>query len=121
MSVTIGVADEHGARRQVIEPGDAVHQRRLAGTGGAHDRGEATGGEVDGDAVEGSDLVLASAVHLDGVEDTGGRGTFGTRRRRQDGIRRDLVGATYGTVLVYSVVVAVVLFMRWNSWLGRRW
>ena len=63
----VGVTDEHGARRQVVEPGDAVHQRRLARARRAHDRGEATGRELDGHAVEGADLVLAAPVHLDGV------------------------------------------------------
>ena len=38
--------------------------------------------ELDGHAVEGADLVLASAVHLDGVDDTGG-GTVGDDGRRQ--------------------------------------
>ncbi len=69
----VGVADEHGARGEVVEPGDAVHQRRLARARRAHDRGEAAGGELDGHAVEGADLVLAAAVDLDGVDDAGGR------------------------------------------------
>ena len=75
----VGVADEHGARREVVEPGEAVHQRRLARARRAHDGGEAAGGELDGHAVEGADLGLASAVDLDGVDDTGG-GTAGGRR-----------------------------------------
>ena len=61
----------------MVEPGEAVHQRRLARARRAHDRGEATGRELDGHAVEGADLVLAAAVHLDGVDDAGGGGDRG--------------------------------------------
>ena len=62
-------------RRERVEAGEGVHQRRLAGARRAHDRGEATGREVDGDAVEGTDLGLAAAVDLDGVDGPGGDGT----------------------------------------------
>ena len=48
----VDVADEDAARREGVEAGDAVHQRRLARAGRAHDGGELTGLEVDGDAVE---------------------------------------------------------------------
>ena len=39
-----------------VEAGEAVHQRRLARARRAHDRGEVTAGELDGDAVERADL-----------------------------------------------------------------
>ena len=68
----VGVADQHGAGGEVVEAGDAVHQRRLARAGRAHDGGEAAGAELDGDAVEGAHLALAAAVDLDGVEHAGG-------------------------------------------------
>ena len=45
-------------------PGEAVHQRRLARAGRAHDRGERPGGEVDVDPVERADGGLARAVDL---------------------------------------------------------
>ena len=38
---------------ETVEAGHAVHERRLARAGGAHDGGELAGGEVDVDAVEG--------------------------------------------------------------------
>ena len=44
---------------EVVEAGEGVHQRRLAGARRAHDGGEVAGGEVDVDAVEGPDLALS--------------------------------------------------------------
>ena len=43
------------ARRGVVQRRQAVHERRLAGPGRAHDRGELTRAEFDGDAVEGGE------------------------------------------------------------------
>ena len=63
--------------RQVVEAGDGVQQRRLARARGAHDGGEAAGGEVDGHAVEGADGGVALAVDLDGVDGAGGGGGRG--------------------------------------------
>ena len=71
--------------------------------GRAHDGGEAAGRELDGHAVEGSDLVLAPAVHLDGVDDTGG----GTRAGTGGGARNEsvvLVGGKSGVVMVLVMV-----------------
>ena len=48
----IDIADEHPAARERVEPGDAVHQRRLARARRAHDRDEAARGELDRDVVE---------------------------------------------------------------------
>ena len=45
---------------EAIEPGHAVHERRLARAGGAHDGGELAGREVDVDVVEGEDLGVAA-------------------------------------------------------------
>ena len=36
----VRVADEHRPARQCVEAGDAVHERRLAGTARAHNGGE---------------------------------------------------------------------------------
>ena len=59
-------------RRERVEAGEAVHQRRLARARRAHDRGEATPLEVDGDVVERAHLGVAAAVDLRGVDGTGG-------------------------------------------------
>ena len=64
----LDVADEHRARRERVETGEAVQQRRLARARRAHDRGEAPGGDVDGDAVERADGGVAGAVHLHRVD-----------------------------------------------------
>ena len=61
-------------RRERVEAGERVHERRLAGARRAHDRGEPAGREVDGDAVERTDLGLALAVDLGGVDGAGGDG-----------------------------------------------
>ena len=57
---------------EVVEPGEGVHQRRLAGPRRAHDGGEVAGGELDVDAVEGPDGALALAVDLGGADGPGG-------------------------------------------------
>ena len=79
----VGVADVHGAGRERVEPGEAVHQGALPRTRRTHDRGVPAGLEGDGDPVEGADLALADAVDLDGV-DGSGRGP-GTWRGGNDG------------------------------------
>jgi len=68
----VGALDPHAAVGELVEPGEAVHQGRLAGAGRAHDGGEAAGCELDRHAVEGADFVLASPVDLDRVDDAGG-------------------------------------------------
>ena len=57
-----GDADGPGGR--LVEAGKAVHQRGLAGAGGAHDRGEPAGRQVEVDAAEGVHLGVAAAVGL---------------------------------------------------------
>ena len=54
--------DGHGARRGLVEPGEQVHQRGLAGARRAHDRRELAGGELEGHAAEGVHGGLALAV-----------------------------------------------------------
>ncbi len=79
----LGVADPGLARGEPVEAGHALHQRRLAGPGGAHDRREAPGREVARDAVQGPHLGVAASVDLVGVLDAGrhrgarGHGRFG--------------------------------------------
>ena len=63
----VDVADQDPAGRERVEPGDAVHERRLARARRAHDRREAPGGEGDVDAVEGPHGGVAASVDLDGV------------------------------------------------------
>src|SRR5258706_504463 len=68
----VDVADEGLAGGELVEAGQAVQQRRLAGSGRAHDGGETPGGELDGDVVEGPDGgVGAGAVDLAGVAGRG--------------------------------------------------
>ena len=84
----IGVADPHRAARDVVEACEAVHQRRLAGSGRAHDRGESAGGELHVDAVEPVTAVgpspytlVAATVRAAGAAGTGAacRGVLGSR------------------------------------------
>ena len=70
----IDVPEQHPSRGHLVEPRRAVHERRLAGPGPAHDRGELTGVQVQGHPVEGDDAGLAAAVDLREVLDAG-RGT----------------------------------------------
>ena len=48
--------------RRPVQPGEDVHQRRLARARGPHDRGEATRRETDGDAGQRVDRRLALTV-----------------------------------------------------------
>ena len=98
----------------VSRPARRVHQRALAGARGAHDGRQATGGDADGDAVEGRHLRVALAVDLDRIGGAGraapapptaGRAsarwgggsdrfhasTLTIARRRDDGARRGLL------------------------------
>ena len=58
------LAEAHLARGDGVEPGEAVHQRGLAGARRAHDRGELAAGDVHVDVVEGDDAGLPGAVRL---------------------------------------------------------
>jgi hypothetical protein len=65
----LDVADEDLPGGDPVQPGQAVHQGRLAGAGRAHDGGEPAARELDRDVVKGPDLGLALPVdlgHLDG-------------------------------------------------------
>ena len=69
-------ADRHAARGRAVEPGEDVHQRRLAGARRAHDRGQLAGGDAEIDAAERVDagFALAVAAHeAGGFDDGGGR------------------------------------------------
>ena len=46
----------------LVEPGEDVHQRRLARARRAHDRGQPAVGDVDGDAAQRVDRGVALAV-----------------------------------------------------------
>ena len=96
----VDVAEEHVAGGQRVEPGEAVHQRALAGAGRAHDGGEAAGREADGDVVEGEDLVAAAAVDLGGVLGAGGEGDRG-------GPRGQRLGGEEGANVVMAPTVTI--------------
>ena len=89
------------AAGEVVEPGQAVHERRLARARRPHDGGEAAGVEVDVDAVEGADVGVAAAVDLGRADGPGGR-------RREVHARRWRV--TRGGEDLRS--------WRWSSWDG---
>ena len=67
------------ARGGLVEPGEDVHQRRLARARRAHDGGQAAGGDVDRDAAQGVDGRVALAVAADDV--AGGDDGRGDRGR----------------------------------------
>ena len=54
--------DVDGAGRRLVKTGEHVHERRLAGARGAHDRGELAARDVERDAAKGVDSRLARAV-----------------------------------------------------------
>ena len=81
LAADLDVAEEDLTARDAVEPGEAVQQRRLAGTRRAHDRGEHAGAELDADVVERADLGVAGAVDLRDVDGTRDRGS----RRRGGG------------------------------------
>ena len=62
----------HVAPGDRVQPGQAVHQRGLAGAGRAHDGGELAPLELDADPAQRDDLRLAAAVHLPDVDRPGG-------------------------------------------------
>ena len=68
----LGVADVDLPGGRPVEAGQHVQQRRLAGAGRAHDRGELTGGEADADVVQRVHGVVAVAVGLADVRRPGG-------------------------------------------------
>ena len=68
----LGVADAHLAAGDRVQAGQAVHQRRLAGAGRAHDRGEPAALELDAHPAQRDDLRLAGAVDLPHVRRAGG-------------------------------------------------
>jgi hypothetical protein len=68
--------DGHVARCGRVEAGEDMHERRLAGARRAHDRGQATLGDVDRDAAQGVDGGVAAAVAAHQIacaDDGGGR------------------------------------------------
>ena len=62
LAAQVDVADVRLTRGERVEPGDAVHERGLAGARRAHDGREGAGGEVDGDAVQRRDGGAALAI-----------------------------------------------------------
>jgi hypothetical protein len=67
-----GVADDGITAAERVETGHAVHERRLARPGRAHDRCEAAAGEGDVDGVERDDAGVTVAVHLGQRASAGG-------------------------------------------------
>ena len=69
-------------RGRLVEPGEDVHERGLAGARRAHDRGQAAFGDVDRHAAQGVDGGVALAVAADdaaGGDDGGGDGGLSGR------------------------------------------
>jgi hypothetical protein len=86
-----GVAEEDLAGRGVVQPGEQVQQRGLAGTGRPHDRGEPGRGYGEIHPVERADGGIAAAVDLHEVDGTDGR-TEVARRRPRVGTGRQRAG-----------------------------
>ncbi len=78
------VADVHVALRHRVQPGEAVHERRLAGARRPHDRGELPAFQFDVDAVQRDDPGLPTAVRLPHVNRPrrDGSGPFDRERHR---------------------------------------
>ncbi|GGD42794.1 hypothetical protein GCM10010915_24860 [Microbacterium faecale] len=68
----IGVSEQDLPGRRLVESGQTVQERRLAGAGRAHDRREPSGGKVDAEAVQSADSVLARAILAHDVQSAGG-------------------------------------------------
>ena len=77
--------DDHRPGRRRVQPGQAVHQRGLARSGRAHDRGEPAGGDVQVDAVQGVHRRRAAAVGLGQCGRARGRDAVRLGRRRVTG------------------------------------
>ncbi len=58
----LGSGDRHGAARRLVEPGEGVHERRLARAGRAHDGDELARLDVERDAAQRVDGGRALAV-----------------------------------------------------------
>src|SRR4051812_38219165 len=69
----VGIAEHDAARGGTVEPGSDVEERALPGARRAHDRGERTTRERDGDAVEGDHRGVAFAVDLADVLESDSR------------------------------------------------
>src|SRR5439155_7520595 len=54
--------DRDGAGARLVEPGEDVHQRRLAGARRPHDGGQLAARDLERDAPQGVDLCVALAV-----------------------------------------------------------
>jgi hypothetical protein len=68
----VGTVELDGAGGGPVEAGEDVHQRRLAGTGGSHDRREATALEAGADAgqrVDGGVALAEAAMQVGGDHD----------------------------------------------------
>ena len=59
---------------RTVKTAENIHQRRLAGTRGSHQRGKLAAMNVEVDAVERRELLPADAVDLADAVETNGRG-----------------------------------------------
>ena len=100
----LGVADADRAGGEGVQAGHAVHQRGLAGAGGAHDRGELGLPELDGDPVQGDHLGLALSVDLGQVRGAGGHGGGAVG----DGVWWSRDGAPVGTTCRFGGRASIV-------------
>ena len=84
MSELVAV-DDDGAGARLVEPGEQVHERGLAGAGRAHDRGELAAWEAGRDVAEGVHCSLALPVDARELSRADDRGRGGVAHTRQHG------------------------------------
>ena len=87
--------DAHGARVDVVQPGDQVGDRGLAGAGGADQRDHLPGHGGEGDVVE-HQAVVAGLGAGDGLQ-AGQRHLVGARVAERDVVELDLAGVRGST------------------------
>jgi hypothetical protein len=122
----IVAVDEHLARRECVEAGHVVHQRRLPGPRRAHDRRELAVDESDVDAVERADFAVAGAVVLVCADSSGserdavGNGRLGSEDPRrwgggssEFGHGNERAGRTSNTLKVRSKLEQTLVAARW--------
>jgi len=80
-SLELLIADERATRRGAVQPRQAVHERRLAGTRRTHHGGETPTLELDAHAVERPHTGVAGTVDLGYVNSARGRRCSGSHRR----------------------------------------
>ena len=81
----VDACDRDLARGRLVQAGEDVHQRGLAGARRAHHRSQATPRDIDRNAAQRVDRRVAPAVAADEITGADNRGRRGRRRRRGQG------------------------------------